>query len=160
MPSQHCIVLQDDLGPGCGLEILMVTVRRPFAKGITLQLLLWGLTVVSFIATSAWDSVAEERTVTVMGHGSESCRTWIESRKEGYSVGYGDWLLGYLSGVNDWGPTGKRDLLHKQSGQELIEWIDNYCRHFPDDEIQAAARQLTLDLGRRAKESGAPSSHP
>ncbi len=159
MSSQQCIILQGDIDPVCGLEISMVTLRRPFANGIALQLLLWGITVASFIATSAWDSVtAEERTVTVIGHGSESCRAWVEFRKEGYSVGYGDWLLGYLSGVNDWGPTGKRYLLYKQSGQELIEWIDNYCRHFPDDGIQAAARQLTLDLGRRAKE--AESSHP
>jgi hypothetical protein len=39
----------------------------------------------------------------------------------------------------------------------MIEWVDKYCSVFPNDEIESAARQLILDLGRRAKESD-PSS--
>jgi hypothetical protein len=96
----------------------------------------------------------EEKTVNMIGHGVESCRAWIDSRKDGHSAGYGDWLLGYLSGVNLWGPTSGRDLLRNRSGQEMIEWVDNYCKAFPDHEIESAARQLILDLGRRAKETG------
>jgi hypothetical protein len=99
----------------------------------------------------------EKRTVNMIGHGVESCGAWMESRKDGDSAGYGDWLLGYLSGVNLWGPTAGRDLLRHRNGQEMIEWVDKYCSVFPNDEIESAARQLILDLGRRAKESD-PSS--
>jgi hypothetical protein len=96
---------------------------------------------------------AEEKTVNMIGHGVESCGAWTESRKDGNSAGYGDWLLGYLSAVNLWGPTGGRDLLHNRNGQEMVEWVDKYCNIFPDHEIESAARQLILDLGRRAKEA-------
>jgi hypothetical protein len=57
------------------------------------------------------------------------------------------------TGVNLWGPTGGRDLLRNQNAQEMIEWVDKYCTVFPKDNIESAARQLILDLGRRAKES-------
>jgi hypothetical protein len=99
----------------------------------------------------------ESPTVNMIGHGVESCRAWMESRKDGHSAGYGDWLLGYLSGVNLWGPTAGRDLLLHRSGQEMMEWVDKYCRVFPNDEIESAARQLILDLGRRAKEANSSS---
>jgi hypothetical protein len=62
--------------------------------------------------------------------------------------------LGYLTGVNLWGPTSRRDLLRNQNAQEMIEWVDKYCTVFPNDIIESAAHQLILDLGRRAKESG------
>ena len=81
------------------------------------------------------------------------CKAWLEARKDGYSAGYGDWLLGYLTGVNLWGPTGGRDLLRDRNAQEMIEWVDKYCTVFPKENIELAARQLILDLGRRAKES-------
>jgi hypothetical protein len=100
-------------------------------------------------------SFANERALNVIGHGAESCSAWAESRKDGYSAGYGDWLLGYLSGVNVWGPTAGRDLLRNRNGLELIEWVDKYCNVFPNHEIESAARQLILDLGRRGKESEA-----
>jgi hypothetical protein len=44
-------------------------------------------------------------------------------------------------------------LLRNQNAQEMIEWVDKYCTVFPNDIIESAARQLILDLGRRAKES-------
>src|ERR1043165_132116 len=66
----------------------------------------------------------EDKTINMLGHGVEPCRAWLESRKDGHSVGYGDLLLGYLSGVNLWGPTGGRDLLRNRTGQEMVEWID------------------------------------
>jgi hypothetical protein len=102
-------------------------------------------------------AIADERTINAIGHGVEPCKAWLDARKDGYSVGYGDWLLGYLTGVNLWGPTSGRDLLRNQNAQEMIEWVDKYCTVFPNDIIESAARQLVLDLGRRAKESEAPS---
>jgi hypothetical protein len=100
---------------------------------------------------------ADERTINAIGHGVEACKAWLESRKDGYSAGYGDWLLGYLTGVNLWGPTGSRDLLRNQNAKEMIEWVDKYCAVFPNDIIESAARQLILDLGRRAKDSDSSS---
>jgi len=103
-------------------------------------------------------ALAQEKSIRLIGHGVEPCTAWVEARKDGYSGGYGDWLLGYVSGVNLWGPTGGRDLLRGRSGQELIEWVDRYCRLFPEQDIQSAARELVLDLGRRAKAAETPAN--
>jgi hypothetical protein len=109
--------------------------------------------VAVLIGAISGPALADERTINAIGHGVESCRTWLEARKDGYSAGYGDWLLGYLTGVNLWGPTNGRDLLRNQNPQEMIEWVDKYCAVYPNEIIESAARQI-LDLGRRAKESG------
>jgi hypothetical protein len=103
---------------------------------------------------------ADERTINAVGHGVEPCKAWLDARKDGYSAGYGDWLMGYLTGVNLWGPTSRRDLLRNQNAQEMIEWVDKYCAVFPNELIESAARQLILDLGRRAKESETSSKPP
>jgi hypothetical protein len=122
-------------------------VRRSSSAGARLLL------VAVLIGGALGPAIADERTINAMGHGVESCKAWLEARKDGYSAGYGDWLLGYLTGVNLWGPTSRRDLLRNQNAQEMIEWVDKYCTVFPNDIIESAARQLILDLGRRAKES-------
>jgi hypothetical protein len=101
---------------------------------------------------------AEERTITAIGQGTELCSAWTESRKDGYSAGYGDWLLGYISGANVWGPTSGRDILRNRNAPELIEWVDGYCQEHPDEVIETAARKLVLALGRRAREEGQPAS--
>jgi hypothetical protein len=136
----------------------MASIRHIFSfvrvrlSGSTRPLLLANLVAV-LVGGASGPALADERTINAIGHGVESCKAWLESRKDGYSAGYGDWLLGYLTGVNLWGPTGGRDLLRNQNAQEMIEWVDKYCTVFPKDNIESAARQLILDLGRRAKES-------
>jgi hypothetical protein len=65
------------------------------------------------IGAASTPAIADERTINAIGHGVEPCKAWLEARKDGYSAGYGDWLLGYLTGVNLWGPTSGRDLLRK-----------------------------------------------
>lgn len=116
----------------------------------TRRVLLIANLVAVLIGSYSGSPFANERTINAMGHGVESCQAWLEARKDGYSAGYGDWLLGYLGGVNLWGPTSGRDLLLNQNAQEMIEWVDKYCTVFPNEIIESAARQLILDLGRRA----------
>jgi hypothetical protein len=125
---------------------------RPCADARSTRLLLIANLVAVLIGSVSGPALADERTINAMGHGVESCQAWLEARKDGYSAGYGDWLLGYLTGVNLWGPTNGRDLLRNQKAQEMIEWVDKYCSVFPNELIESAARQLILDLGRRAKE--------
>lgn len=127
---------------------------RPCADARGTRLLLIANLITVLIGAISGPALADERTINAIGHGVESCRTWLEARKGGYSAGYGDWLLGYLTSVNLWGPTNGRDLLRNQNPQEMIEWVDKYCTVFPNEIIESAARQLILDLGRRAKESG------
>jgi len=126
---------------------------RLYANTLSARLLLLANLVAVLIGGASGPALADERTINAIGHGVESCKAWHEARKDGYSTGYGDWLLGYLTGVNLWGPTAGRDLLRNQNAQELIEWVDKYCNVFPNEIIESAARQLILDLGHRAKES-------
>jgi hypothetical protein len=121
------------------------------------RLLVLAHLVAVLIGRALAPAIADEKTINALGHGVEPCQAWLDARKDGYSAGYGDWLLGYLTGVNLWGPTSGRDLLRNRNAQEMIEWVDKYCAVFPNEIIEAAARQLVLDLGRRAKESEAPS---
>ena len=74
-------------------------------SGSTRPLLLANLVAV-LVGGASSPALADERTINAIGHGVESCKAWLEARKDGYSAGYGDWLLGYLTGVNLWGPTG------------------------------------------------------
>jgi hypothetical protein len=112
--------------------------------------LVWALIALLLsVCTAAF--AAEERTANMKAMELNLAGPVDGTRKDGHSAGYGNWLLGYLSGVNLWGPTGGRDLLRHRNGQEMIEWVDKFCRVFPNDEIEFAARQLILDLGQRAR---------
>ena len=55
------------------------------------------------VSGTSGPALADERTINATGHGVESCKAWLEARKDGYSAGYGDWLLGYLTGVKSLG---------------------------------------------------------
>lgn len=112
------------------------------------------LLVGSYCVLAVHAAEAEEKAITAIGHGTELCSAWTESRKEGYSARYGDWLLGYIVGANVWGPTAGRDLLRGRNAPELIEWVDGYCREHPAEVIETAARMLVLALGRRSREEG------
>ena len=128
--------------------------RRRFDYCLSARQLLVGL----FCVLAAHVAEAEERTITAIGRGTELCSAWTESRKEDYSAGHGDWLLGYISGANIWGPTAGRDILRNRNAAELIEWVDGYCQEHPDEVSETAARKLVLALGRRAREEGQPAS--
>jgi hypothetical protein len=123
----------------------------------------WRLKVPLLLAGSIYLLIAhiagaEQRTITAIGHGTEICSAWTNSRRDGYSAGYSDWLLGYIVAANVWGPTAGRDLLRRRNATELIEWVDGYCREHPDEIIETVARKLVLALGRRAKEEGRAAS--
>lgn len=77
-----------------------------------------------------------------IGSGNSSCGTWTAEQQQPDSVlAIMDvqWIFGFLSGVGWVAPSGV-DPLGGLDGYAVTEWIDNYCRAHPlDNMIKAAA---------------------
>ena len=82
---------------------------------------------------------------TVNGHGTKSCGVWIEARKHEDdtidAVIFSVWVSGFVSGV------GYANINLKDSDPDgRANWIDNYCKAHPLDDVSNAAQALVNEL--------------
>jgi hypothetical protein len=78
--------------------------------------------------------------------GAPDCGTWVQNQ----SFLYRAWLLGFMSGKNNiWMGTPADPLQSIQSGQQIILWMDNYCRAHPLDNVVDGANALWHELVNR-----------
>ena len=98
-----------------------------------------------FVLASALVSTSGYGGDTVIGAGTNSCGAWTKAIDEDPSLHSQRqvWVLGFLSGVNAiW----QKDILVEYDGEDLIAWIDNYCKENPLDRIASAASSLVREL--------------
>ncbi len=78
-------------------------------------------------------------------HGATSCGNWIEARKnedsDPLALLLSVWVSGFVSGSEFTGP----DLEYIDPAARA-NWIDNYCKEHPLDDIATAAEQLVIEL--------------
>jgi hypothetical protein len=78
-------------------------------------------------------------------HGATSCGKWIEARKNEASdpmaLLLSVWVSGFVSGV---GSTGTE--LKYFDPAARANWIDNYCKEHPLDDVATVAEQLIIEL--------------
>ena len=78
-------------------------------------------------------------------HGATSCGKWIEGRKnaesEPVALLLSVWVSGFVSGA---GFTGTE--LKYIDPSARANWIDNYCKEHPLDNVATAAEQLVIAL--------------
>ena len=112
--------------------------RLPFVAAIALWLL-------------PLQVIAEQR--PVLGQGNVSCRLWLEDRQTDSSSAASrtGWVLGFMSAFNQYGSQGG-DVSEGKSTEELMSWIDNYCRKHQDDHLHIASQAFVDDFRQRARQ--------
>ena len=82
---------------------------------------------------------------TVYGAGLGSCGAWTQDRKadQRLSALESQWILGYISGVNQLAKTPTRNT----DVQAITAWMDSYCAVNPLERLADAALVLTKELG-------------
>lgn len=87
----------------------------------------------------AGQAVAVEQ--PVLGQGNISCSAWIERRQsDNASPSRTAWVLGFLTGFNQYGSKSQADDVSEgKSTEELMRWIDDYCRRHPGDNLHRAS---------------------
>jgi hypothetical protein len=80
---------------------------------------------------------------------SDACGTWAEYRASGRSQALEGWVLGFLSGYNEWG-SANGDVAPGVKASGVLLWVDEYCKAHPLDSVSNAAFQLVNELRRRA----------
>jgi hypothetical protein len=101
-------------------------------------LLTMALVSTPLLSLSAEDYMAER-------HGAASCGKWIEARKnqdsDPMALLLSVWVSGFVSGA---GSTGTQ--LKYIDPSARANWIDNYCKEHPLDDVATAAEQLVIEL--------------
>ena len=101
-------------------------------------LLIMALVSTSLPSLSADDYVAER-------HGATSCGKWIEARKnedsDPMALLLSVWVSGFVSGARSTGTE-----LKYIDPSARVNWIDNYCKARPLDDVARAAEQLVIEL--------------
>jgi hypothetical protein len=84
---------------------------------------------------------AEEH--AVLGQGNVSCRSWLNDRKgEDATSSRIAWVLGYVTGFNQYGSKPEGDVSGGKGTEEIMAWIDNYCDRHADDNLYRASAAL------------------
>ena len=118
----------------------MESYRLPFCAVIAL----WLLTV---------QVIADQR--PVLGQGNISCSLWLEGRQTDSpsAASRTGWVLGFMSAFNQFGTTSERtDVSEGKSSEELMAWIDSYCRQHQGDHLHMALQAFIDDFRKRIQQ--------
>jgi hypothetical protein len=118
----------------------MESYRLPFCAVVAL----WLLTV---------QVIADQR--PVLGQGNISCSLWLEGRRTDSpnAASRTGWVLGFMSAFNQFGTTSERtDVSEGKSSEELMAWIDNYCRRHQGDHLHMALQAFIDDFRQRIQQ--------
>ena len=87
--------------------------------------------------------------ITTVGAGGDTCRQWIEAKKEPSArYQYRQWLFGFISGYN-WRDTSKQIIPPDSSA--VLSWVDDFCKANPDTPIYIAASRLARQMEKPSK---------
>ena len=80
----------------------------------------------------------------VLGQGNVSCSSWLENHRSDDVQGSARtaWVLGYITAFNQYGSKPERDISEGKNTEEMMAWIDNYCRQHPADNVYRASAAL------------------
>ena len=96
--------------------------------------------------------VAAQEDLPVLGQGNLSCNSWAE-RRAGDAVDAATmtaWALGYMTGYNQYEADFKGDVSGGQRTEEMMKWIDDYCRKNPTDSFYNASAALIRKFQKNA----------
>jgi hypothetical protein len=88
----------------------------------------------------------------VLGQGNISCSLWLEGRQTDSpgSASRTAWILGFISAFNQYGLQSQgADVSEGKNTDELMGWIDNYCRQHQGDDLHTASEAFIDDFRQR-----------
>lgn len=105
------------------------------------------------IALLASQVCALADTVMILGHGNESCGTWLQNRgSQSYAeAAQLSWVLGYVTAFNNYAEHQSGNISAGTDSDGLFSWIDAYCRANPLDTLLRASGALIRELERRGR---------
>ena len=81
---------------------------------------------------------------TLYGLGASTCGTWLQKRHANDHFEMGQWMLGYISAADYYGPD-----LKESEGQALIFYMDNHCQQNPLEVFSVGVRRLIDELRKK-----------
>jgi hypothetical protein len=106
---------------------------------------------IAILAPMYWANAASADQAIIMGDGGESCGAWTARKSNPVTeAARNQWVFGYISGFNVYTAPRGGDITQGTDWQGVVAWMDNYCRTYPLDTIQAAALNLILELQKKA----------
>ena len=88
----------------------------------------------------------------VLGQGNISCGLWLEGRQtdNAGSTSRIAWVLGFMTAFNQYGSKSKADdVSEAKSTEELMAWMDNYCRQHQGDNLHRASAAFIDEFRKR-----------
>ena len=107
---------------------------------------LLGFMAAAAIGSPPASAMDKNQSFIILGPGSVSCGAWTERRRSESSGPFQFWLLGYITGINQFAAFGIEDISEGTDASGLFGWIDNWCRDHPLDTLNKAATHLAIDL--------------
>jgi hypothetical protein len=96
--------------------------------------------------------LAGKEMIAIYGHGNSKCSAYLDYVGRGQEMvtkNYQIWLNGFISSYNTFmSQTG--NVTKGKKADEMMSWIENYCRANPDNFFQRATIEMlrALDTGR------------
>ena len=87
----------------------------------------------------------------IKGAGATSCGSWVEDRKMNNHFAQLNWVLGFISGYNQFAYSGSapNGIFGNADPNAIAGWLDNYCRENPLDTVYEGSVQLVKELQQR-----------
>jgi hypothetical protein len=76
----------------------------------------------------------------VLGQGNASCSSWLENHTS--NDARTAWILGYVTAFNHYGSSKPSDVSQGTTAEEMMDFINHYCRNHPTDNLYAASAAL------------------
>ncbi len=76
----------------------------------------------------------------VLGQGNVSCSSWLENHTS--NDARTAWILGYVTAFNRYGSSKPSDVSQGTTAEEMMGFINNYCRNHPTDNLYRASAAL------------------
>lgn len=93
-------------------------------------------------------SLPQKEMIAIYGHGNSKCSEYVdyaESGQEQISKNYQIWLNGFISAYNTM-VSNTGNVTNGKKSEELMRWIDAYCRDNPENFFQRATIELLRAL--------------
>jgi hypothetical protein len=76
----------------------------------------------------------------VLGQGNVSCSSWLENHSS--NDARTAWILGYVTAFNQYGSSKPSDVSQGTTAEEMMAFINHYCRNHPMDNLYVASAAL------------------
>jgi len=83
----------------------------------------------------------------VLGQGNVSCGSWLNDRRgEDAALSRIAWVLGYVTGFNQYGSKPEGDVSGGKATEVLMARIDDHCKRHPLENLYNASAALVDEL--------------